>query len=419
MSIKNLFRFAFESISRRWLVLLATIFLCAASFFLIGLTSYLQDLTAYGYHTFNKVLRGDIAHTGTLIIDSELNEKNIEKLTELQKELYELPEVQSIGDYGVAAIPYDGVAELRDIQNKNSKQTSGDMQWFEFLSISPSLFQLCQVEFPDYEVTETEGEECHKIYLGNNFKEIPIGTVYKCQLSEKLTLTYVVAGILPRGSEWISEDTIYTNETMELDYTYSLDNMAVVVGDSVISNTWIYTISKDAKLDEVKEKIEAIANQYDINMEFASLEKIFEKKESSNRQITKYTESFFWFVTITTIVIMLCIQLSNIVSRNREYGIMYANGAGTRDLLWIMVLENAIKLLLGLGLSIGALKIVIKNTYSLKGEYWMSMANKILLEYTLGKVCCAMLVLLVVISVIPICFICRMKPMELIGGERT
>lgn len=418
MCIKNLFRFAFESISRRWFISFIVICLFMVSLYSIGIMSYTQELTNYGHRTMNKTLRSDIAHTGIIGINSEqFNEENLEKLSELQKELYESPEIENVGEYAIFAAEYEEMEELTKIQKENTK-VIGNLEGFEFLSISMELTNLCQVEFPQYDMPQTDGDESYKMYLGSNFKDIPVGTVYNCVLSDGYTISYVVAGILQEGARWIGEDIIYENEPMQLDYTYSLDNMAVVIQDGCMSNTWIYTRADEANSDDVREKITAVADKYGIDLDFADLEKFFEKKESNNMTVKSNIENFFRFYTIAVIAIMLCIQLSNMISRSREYGIMYANGMGTRDLLCITVLENILKILLGFVLTIGALKFEMHTHYASLGEYWESMANKILMECALGKIFFVMLILLVVISVIPVYMICRMKTVELIGGNR-
>lgn len=420
MQIKNWFRFAFESISRKWFVTLATILLCAASFFLIGLTGYLHDLTNYGYDNVNRTIREGVEQTGTLIIDSnKFDEQHTEELRQLQDEIFNLPEIQSIGDYGLTSQLYEGTEELKEIQNREKKMF-GQKEDLEVLHISSNLIQLCQAEFTESDVwKEYEGKENYnKIYLGSNFQNIPVGTVYECYITDDISLFYVVVGILAKDAQWIDESMIYSSEPMELSYTYSLNNMIICEDKDVSSNIWIYTVQKENKPEDVRDKIRSIAKEYGIDMKFSSLENVFKKKESENRKITKYTDDFLWFVSVTTIVIMICIQLSNIVSRSREYGILYANGASTKDLLWIMIIENTIKLFLGFCVSMGILKMVIQNTYREMGEYWLWIGNKIFYGYTIEKMAAAMVLLLFFISIVPVCYMSRLKPVALIGGEK-
>lgn len=420
MNIKYLIHFAFESISRKWFVTFATILLCAASFFLIGLTGYLHDLTNYGYDNVNRTIREGVEQTGTLIIDSNaFDEEHMEELRQLQDEIFNFPEIQSIGDYGLTSQPYEGTEELKEIQNREKKMF-GQKEDLEVLHISSNLIQLCQAEFTGSDIWKKyEGKENYsKIYLGSNFKNIPVGTVYECRVTDNISLFYVVVGILEKDAHWIDESMIYSSEPMELSYTYSLNNMVICEDKEVSSNVWIYTVPKGNKLEDVRDKIRSIAKEYGVDMKFSSLESVFQKKESENQKITKYTDNFLWFVSITTIVIMICIQLSNIVSRSREYGILYANGASTKDLLWIMIIENTIKLFLGVCVSMGVLKMVIQNTYKQMGEYWLSIGNKILYGYTIEKIVVALILLLFFISIVPVCYMSRLKPVTLIGGEK-
>ena len=420
MHIKNWFHFAFESISRKWFVTLATILLCAASFFLIGLTGYLHDLTNYGYDNVNRTIREGIERTGTLIIDSnKFDKQHTEELRQLRDEIFNLPDIQSIGDYGLTSQTYEGTEELNEIQNREKKMF-GQKEDLEVLHISSNLIQLCQTEFTESDIWKKyEGKENYcKIYLGHNFQNIPVGTVYECRITDDISLFYVVVGILAEDAKWLDESMIYSSEPMELSYTYSLNNMIVCEDKDVSSNIWIYTVQKENKPEDVKDKIRSIAKEYGIDMKFSSLENVFQKKESENQKITKYTDDFLWFVSITTIVIMICIQLSNIVSRSREYGILYANGASTKDLLWIMIIENTIKLFLGFCVSMGILKIIIQNTYKEMGEYWLSIGNKILYGYTIEKMAVAIVLLLFFISIVPVCYMSRLKPVALIGGEK-
>ena len=123
-------------------------------------------------------------------------------------------------------------------------------------------------------------------------------------------------------------------------------------------------------------------------------------------------------IGITACIVVTCYQTITVMSRRTEYGILYANGATTGDLLSFIVLENSMKLILALIFIIPILLILSKEILAYTdAEYYMlklMIRQKIIWE--MGAVGVLMML---ISSLLPMVTLKRYTPVELIGGNET
>lgn len=420
MKIQTMCKFALDSIAKSYKKFLISVLLCVCSFVLIGVVGYAFDVTQYGRKSIESLLADGIERTGIIQINQDASESAA--IMHFSEQAYRSKEIKAIGDFG-----YGGngsrLKQLLKIQNTygNPHQGYGEDQleclYIQYNLIGAFRFDLLEGVKPE-ELSFGKNEIA--LYLGNHFKEVPIGTKYEIKdESGQIRYTYKVAGVLKKGAKWLEEENLYQAETLKVSNLVPLDNLVVMVmNDDYGTYHWAYSLEDGFSFAQGEEKLRELAKECGIEISLGTVSGTMKEVQSNNKTIINYVLELFIMVCLVTFVVLVCIQLVNILNDLKEYGILYANGMSVKELMNILFLENVIKVLLSFLLSLAICYMLLQKCFPVYSEYVLVQAQDIFLKMTSWKMALVAIVLMVSSSIIPMRTLSKMQPVEMIGGNR-
>ena len=221
----------------------------------------------------------------------------------------------------------------------------------ECLSVSSAT-----VDFFDFQLYKGSFENIDSnttIYLGYNYKDIPIGTVLKTHDYSGNELEFKVAGILEKNCSIIDSQSCANSYTMQVNFKINLDNMMLSVerydDKSPInrSGPFIVSFNDGVGYDEGIKKIYDIADSFNdgnrIIIMPASLEEKVQHQLSEYDILLNLAYSLIPVSFFITFIIILSVQLILVFIRKDEIGVWLSNGFTRRNVFWILFFENMFK----------------------------------------------------------------------------
>lgn len=412
MHLKMIYKYSFNRALHKLLVYVATAFLCFVVFALLLVSIFAWRFVRQGRTAVDACLNGGIEQAGMISIDTFGFEYE-EAVDAFVQESSKMKEIRGIGDGSIGGRGTEGLEELWE-QQKQLQNTDPSSLWGYYMNqeaIGMYNIQLQEGKMPDeYELNE----DIELYYLGSNYKDIPIGTKY--ELWEGHTI--YVAGILEAGTKLISEDICLDDVIVDARYVENMDNQILEVSTNIYSARLIYTVTEGYTVKDVETKLRTLAEKHGLKMRFGVLEDILDEKERQHSYIFDTIRKMLIAITITAFFLLLCTQFAEMLDDMNYFGIFYANGASTRDLISILLGENLIKVIVSYILAVIAVYYAIKHEWSLFQpgiEKW-EKAMEIYCGQTIGPAFIIGVMLALFATVIPIIWFRKKSPTELMRG---
>lgn len=412
MNWKHILHFVIEEYSKNLKLILFDLIMLCSSFLLLLYVSLTSDGISYSKQLVSKQLNGDIHKTGELILNYYISEQPLNDYRYLLDEIADLEEVKAIGDQLTGGIlGKDGLEELCAIQQQYTTDNKSD--GLRVFSLSDTLLDLCKVKIE--ESITGKGTADYELILGSNFSNIPLGRIYTKTIDDD-TRTYEVVGRLAENSYWLDPDIYYVIDTADLDANICLDNLVLLIDKTGVSSTeWTFLLEYDASLDTFKQKIRDIEAKYNVSFEITTLETVLSERTQADQQYTKYMRRFFPVLVFSVIVMTLCIQITEILKRKRQFGVYFSCGISIREIRKIWMLTYFVKILISYCLACFFCIYIIKNSQLTDEMLKQEMA--VFSHYTAPKMGLLAILLYLLIIIVPANMISKMKPAELIKSE--
>ncbi len=411
MHLKMIYKYSFNRTLHKLVVYMATIFLCFAVFALLLVSIFAWRFVRKGRTAADECLNGGMKQAGVISIEN-VDWEYGEVIEAFVQEASEMEEISGIGEGSIGGRGTEGLEELWEKQ-KQLQNTDPSYLWGYYMNLEAvGLYniQLQEGKMPDeYELNE----DIELFYLGSNYTDIPIGTKY-----EVGGHTVYVAGILEEGTKLLSEDVDCNDAIVDARYVEDMGNQILEVSTCIYSADLTYTVTEGYTVKETETKLRNLAEKHGLKMSFGVLEDILDEKERQHSYIFDTIKKMLIAITITAFFLLLCTQLAEMLDDMSYFGIFYANGASTRDLIGILLGENLIKVIVSYILAVIAVYYAIKHEWSIYQpgiEKWEN-AMEIYFRETMGPAFLIGVALALFATVIPIFWFRKKTPTELIRG---
>lgn len=266
---------------------------------------------------------------------------------------------------------------------------------------------------PQEELDNTPGI---RLYLSEKYKSITgLGEHYT-----QKNWDYVVAG-------YFSEDSVMpalnVTSTGTQDGAYSLEYGVIEIGGLMpISQAGYFYC--DPSVDSFENIRNQIVEEYarcNATCTITNVEKSITYMEKNITKALKYLVIAAILLGSSCIIVLLVSQVSNILTRSEEYGIWLTNKATKKDIMWILIWQNLIKLIYSEIFAI--LVINLGCRFVIFGENFQNTAishrisNRII-TFNIYPAIIGVGILIVTVSIIvPLLKIARTEPVKLVKGE--
>lgn len=358
----------------------------------------------YGYTSVDRVLRQGIEKTGVI--------RSYNYNTGFYEELMARPEVATLGDtntYGTDVLP-----ELYGLQKGHLKSDKG---YLVYELISRGAANLCEIRLKEGSLPEElswegqGGKNTEYLYLGAGFADIPVGTVYESQYT-----TYMVAGILDKSQRWIDDSLINGFYMNELDYTFDCDYRVLAVTELAFFSGDVWICASDGyTMEQAAEQAFQIAKKHGVDIRYTSLQTYCENTMGDAMTLKAILSKLVVIVCFSCAVMLVCLQLLQILSLEKDFGVMYAVGFSQSEIWRAMVLKNILMAAAAFLMTVPILFRVMKRWFGAGSQ--IDTVLFIMTRYALPTAAAVILGVVLCSSLVVLVMLRKITPVQMIGGQ--
>lgn len=342
----DLCRCAFDFSSSHFVLLFFEMIAIAICLSLFGIVAFIGNISIYNRYSANKTFKYGIKNTGVV----RFYEGDGKNINQFQDSVDKLENVKYSGDFNTfgASIP-----EFYSIQKDRQENYLYYLEnYVETTQADNNMFKICGIDFLDYQEYNNNDEKCIPVYLGyafhNNFR---VGQIINYK-SDK----YNICGILKKGQTFPSENfqSFQMSELINVvntDYKIFLpqtkDSKNDYDGHDIFGSIMMFTVDK-GQYDAVKKQMMKIAQDNNITIGVTSIDGLLKSRNTKNISKTINYKRLFFIIAISTIIMICSIRIGSYFSDKKRYGILYACGFSTKDINFMLALENLLLLILSM-----------------------------------------------------------------------
>ncbi len=425
MRLINLWSFARDFISKKYLIYIVSVVMCVLAMLLFSAGLFAYQVTGYGRKQCEELFAKGVNGTGVFRFDTnskKVDENFFDNLNEFIEKARQTEEIYAVGNYMECGGTIPGGTELIQIQNELAPEVhrlgypEDDLV---YIPMNKEAIHLFDWKLQSGEIMESD-DNINYVYLGADYSSIEVGTAFR-----DADGVCVVAGIFEKGARIVDSQILFgESDTLELNYTLNLDDM-IVYGNGGAGSNWItFSVNDGYTVEDGIRAIESVGEQYDAKIKWASCEGALYRRDVKNERIISITRNMSIWLVVVIFMIMLCIQVSDSIERSGEFGILYANGSSTRDICGIVVMENVRRAAVGFVLWLAIAFIICKTVvipYYKQDIYHVDggIIMDIFLRGIVPWVAVFALCYICVMSVVPLILTKRQQPIKLIEGFKA
>ena len=343
--------------------------LLCTSFLLILITSFAYFIVNERTCAADQIIVGGNDNFGTVRILNNTDAEGTNFIEEMKKKGF-----SCIGQRYFMELVMDDFEELAiqqsafDIKKaliKNDYIT--DNHSIVCIPLYGEFLQMCGIELQSgiWEMSPKANERY--LYLGADFQNIPIGTVYYNKnytgfSSDEKNTQYIVKGYLKKGSKILSDKILTSRELFNLHYGEVLDDKVVMIDIAPIAID-TYFLTNGQTSDEVNAILDEISQKTGVEIEKSDWLEVLKEQKEENRILIEYISYFLVITILICISVLLCNTLAEKMNTGNIIGIWYANGFGQKDIFFIEALDSILPILFS------AVAAIFFSYFSLQTKY--------------------------------------------------
>lgn len=179
------------------------------------------------------------------------------------------------------------------------------------------------------------------LYLDEVYREaVQIGDVFYSVYNDRIVYRYIVGGFFTGNSAIMDE---LSTETLNGTGSLSLDYGIIEVTDCVLWEDGFFTFDSSTNFDQINRMIQQIAAEGGGSAEVYQVSSIIRYIEQNADKNTLYLKEAAVFLAVILILSVSAGQISDILTRTKDYGIWLSCGASKKDLAFFIVFQNIIR----------------------------------------------------------------------------
>lgn len=344
----------------------------------------------------------------------------------IAERLSDFEEVAAAGYYIAYTILFkdeanmEGWKEIQRIQYDNDKAYEpqpGKERGIQVIEMDETLVPMFQLPMIAGEMKPEGSSDTLFVFLGYNFKDIPIGTELKKTSNGQ---NVVVAGILEKGSRILDPNYVVYNDAQTIfRYTTLLDNMVIMVTPKshqyFQAASIMFSSASGYTYEQTTRKIKDFLEGEGVYAEAESLPHRLNVTMHKEDWAGKYTGKIAFLLGLLSVFFMMATQLFLMVRRKEEIGVWVTSGIDKKTIAKILVLETFLKMCISFGLAF-ELSWGLCRLRLFDKAYFKEIKGELFWTYF---VLCLLLVLFMtaIISSVPIYFLTKRSLCSLVKGE--
>lgn len=379
----------------------------------------------YGKQHFKECLKESATRVGFICNNqSTLENEQADRYAQILSELDEVEAVGFIRGYSLVFGENADVGGWWDIQKIQSKNNLAYAEEYEEGEYAVQMIDVNRTLLPCFNLLLESGERIEKcsddavyVYLGYNFRDIPIGTKIQKTIDGYDT---IVAGILKKGSYMLDPKfVVFNSDEMSFRYTTLMDNMVLLCKPTESqyyqSKNLLFSCAPGYTFEKATAKIKETSEKLGIQADFETLQHRMDTLTQKEDWAKGYMRNTMILLGLASVVLLVVTQIFLMYRRREEIGIWVTAGIAKRTIVLILVVENLIKI----GVAFGMALLLAWNIWKFKlsdAAYYMEIQSELfgrLFLFSLGIA----LVLTVLVSLLPVFYLYQRSLCALAKGD--
>ena len=394
--------------------------------FALGFCIYCDGVGKYGHNLLEHTIYGGADNA--VIIEGRSMITGIstgfEEDCEMQRELYALPEIHGVGQCYNTSIVADNInndasKELLmtciERQNHSSEDMENEFSILNFTSYALGLYNLTLIDEIDLSEVQYNPEVDCLIYLGWNYRDIPVGTTWTAYDGSQV----IVAGHLKKNSV-IFDCMSLTSSDASFDYRIFLDDIGIftVPPDAYDGfGYFVYTVEDGFTREEAMQAVENAYTNHGWSVRQYTLSNFENDLFSGLYEIRVRMKDLIPGFILVSLIAFFVLQLLVVIRTTARYGIYHLVGFKEVRVLCIYLIEHCLQLvpaflLSAFGIYFFVTQIIWANTSDLILEIWHILSTEVF-----GWMFLITILMLSVSTIIPYLIHGRTSNAKLIKGD--
>ena len=405
--------------STRWMLIL-NVAVSSLALTLLCIIVTVPQILLHGEHTIKKSLADDISKYG-VIMNGGRNVLFHESISEYILDIYNSPEIDGVGTWQFVGFGYmstvggdtDYWNEILESQNDHNMKSDEYSDYVDGVYMLSQAFRINDLELYRGSAEQVGVNDESLMYLGYNFKDIPIGTVFA---NEQYGISYTVAGILKKNTSIVDEEILWNLRNLKFSSSISIDNMVLLIppcSENYHSRDYFFKCADGYTYEEAVDRINSISEKYGIQTDTGTLQYRVDTVLSEVDWLLNIFSDLSILLFAAAFIMLMTTQLLTILFRKDELGVWLMSGIGRGKIFMILLGENITKMLLSSLIALGLMVLLERfmitsaTAYELRYILWVNLPVFLLL--------CTVLTALLS-SVIPIEYIRTKSIPEIVRG---
>ncbi len=385
---------------------------------LFGFSVFFYQCSQNNRYSSEKLYAEGLDRTGIMRVEEDAS---MEKVRGLCEKIRELSAVSATGDYVNLGVGLSGnLAKIQGTHQEEQMYSVSGM--LELTFADAEMFQICDVPLQKDAVQPERYQEKDDevgIYLGSAYQN----SVKRNDCFESGDVTYRVLGFLEEGKSWPSQ-RLQGFQVSEISNVVDADYKAIALKagkdrTSILGSILLFNLHEHADFTQVSKEIYDLAEKEKLVISVASIDEMIHAKELENQATMDAIYHLFVLLLVVTVLMIVCQQVVLFIKNAKEYEIMYAVGMSDDGIIVTMGIENLMKLVVALSISVAVIcsYVLIMIDHGANPDWIKEILRKVLFERTVPFVAILVLLLFFIVTYIPMRIFRYLSPVELVKGK--
>lgn len=290
---------------------------------------------------------------------------------DFKKKAYDSQFIKAIGRAGQTGTAENGILYSFYSQVQNPYHTEGQKMIVDNWEMDRTIVEACRISFQsiiDIEDEKWDSDLWWGFYLGSNFSDIPVGTIYVQEMGVNRYRVYEVIGILKKGAKFATAKVLENGDGNEYDSFLPLDNAVIrVTNGKEHSGAWTFVPEDGVSILTAENYLKELAQDMKLqDIQFVRLQDQMVYQGKDSMIICAIWEELLLLIMVCGILILLCAQIMETMGSRYEMGVLYSLGFYQKDIMGVVFFSNMLK---------GMLSFAI--CWIITQRIWIGYANRV------------------------------------------
>lgn len=190
------------------------------------------------------------------------------------------------------------------------------------------------------------------LYLGYDFRDIPLGTVYEQELPDGTYYRVIVAGILEKGQRWLDAVYYVSFDCNSISDYITLDSSLLIASGDGSGFPLFFNFEDGYDFDDISKHIKEVGEKYGVTLSVGSIGEKYVMADEQRSVMSRAVRECILLMVVTSISFLLCLEVLEFYQNKRQYGLYLVTGMTASDINHIISWKKLIEMVLALVLSL-------------------------------------------------------------------